>query len=503
MAEKDAPKVWGKISPDGRLAISVDYSYFYLRDAADGTILHAFDRENSSPWKADFTPDGKLFLWYGSVREEKTVDGKRVTDNKTMAEFWEIIPGKTPVLRQSIDTGPGYTEGFPTNEHFYDFSSDGKILLTASLRDGGSCSGICMWDIETGDLLHELLVSGPMYLSNNGQYVLNIDWMRLGPINIWDISSEQTPIVYQELTQFISSYSHEGGQRMFFTPDGKTLTTLTDNYLFTWDTRIQLWDVSASPSTQTPPPLDLDDEVHVFAASPDGLWWATTGRDGNIDLRTPENGLISKTLTRPTDTLFNDPGPDHIVRICFSASGSWLAAASSKAVWMWDRDTGEFIRRIQADENQSIYEILFSPDGQILVASGFPWGFIDVWETATGKQLRQFDGIEGKIALAPDGFTFAVGESTGRITLFDLRTGNTLCKMQAEGRIEDITFSPDGSLLAVATGQSLEFWDAASAERLKVIPGNAVLLLFSPDSRLLITRDQQSFLSVWGLPETK
>src|SRR5262245_14547421 len=73
---------------------------------------------------------------------------------------------------------------------------------------------------------------------------------------------------------------------------------------------------------------------------------------------------------------------------------------------------------------------------------------------------------------------------------------------------EHFSFSPDGKLLALPSGiDEVRFWDLASGKPagLLIVPQHYDLLLFSPDSKNLVTRDRGdgSVLRLWDIETGK
>jgi WD40 repeat protein len=104
----------------------------------------------------------------------------------------------------------------------------------------------------------------------------------------------------------------------------------------------------------------------------------------------------------------------------------------------------------------------FSPDGALLYASSE--GPVFVFDVATGRQLRVFDGAGG-LALSPDGRTLVVARSGAGPGLFDTRTGRLIAELVGEqGPVSAATFSADGSLVAtVSDDRTAAAWDAVTA----------------------------------------
>jgi hypothetical protein len=110
---------------------------------------------------------------------------------------------------------------------------------------------------------------------------------------------------------------------------------------------------------------------------------------------------------------------------------------------------------------------------------------------ATAVMRTHLDGI-GRLSLSADGRLLAMGDFNGRMAVFNVRSRRPLPgSFQAQAGIQDITLSPDGSLLAVALqeGGLVQLWDVASAtlrhELRTDLPNIGVS--FSPDQRSLVT----------------
>jgi WD40 repeat protein len=154
-------------------------------------------------------------------------------------------------------------------------------------------------------------------------------------------------------------------------------------------------------------------------------------------------------------------------------------------------------------------DLALSPDGGVLALKGVD-GWIHLWSTDTGKQIREFNKSEnqtvtlsfrgqiGTICFSPNGKTLATawlrivnGNIDAFYQMWDVVTG----KKKAETREENagyntmsVVFSPDGRFLA-RTGMDgfVHLVDAQSGERLRRIgdPGDMPRFAFSPDGRTL------------------
>jgi WD40 repeat protein len=137
--------------------------------------------------------------------------------------------------------------------------------------------------------------------------------------------------------------------------------------------------------------------------------------------------------------------------------------------------------------------LAFTADGRELVASDCCTAgaaFVG-WDARSGAQhfRRQVTEIRPAFALSPKGNTLAIGTDDGLILWWDARTGRTLRTPTKVPGAWQLAFSPDGRLLAMASGSVL-LLDVATRKPVGGgfsgekgwIPGIA----FEPNGRLLI-----------------
>jgi WD40 repeat protein/class 3 adenylate cyclase len=117
------------------------------------------------------------------------------------------------------------------------------------------------------------------------------------------------------------------------------------------------------------------------------------------------------------------------------------------------------------------------------------------------------------LAISPDGKLFATVGDHGRVGVFDVRSRREVgAPMRATAPVSAVAFSPDGSMLAVATvatgrygdptpvptEQTVQLWDVATRRRLPVALGGRTAsvrtVAFSPDGGLLATGGNDHFV---------
>lgn len=243
---------------------------------------------------------------------------------------------------------------------------------------------------------------------------------------------------------------------------------------------------------------------------------------------------------------------DIVFATSFSPDGRLLAIArgASDAVYrfgrieLWDTETGKLHRLIKGFDGPA-QSISFSPDGLTLISAsiefrspkirqsarsreGESFGELKWWDTRTGelKQKLSLPG-EGSVSIqaiqSPNGKQLALVESfrhrSGYIStpIFDAQSQNSADRffirgsafprsfMKMETRLVDAqtgapgleldldhpgasSFSPDGTLLALANGKEVKLWNPQTGKevlKLKNLKGTASAVAFSPDGRTL------------------
>ena len=126
--------------------------------------------------------------------------------------------------------------------------------------------------------------------------------------------------------------------------------------------------------------------------------------------------------------------------------------------------------------------LIFSPDGRLLATATFRSSTIKLWETATGRELRDLstggqntNGLAPVIAFSRDGRFLAAAAGNNSVKIWDVTTGGevqTLSGAQASFMaalgVSFIAFSADGKKL-VTMSDALRIWDVPSWREIKTI----------------------------------
>jgi WD40 repeat protein len=134
---------------------------------------------------------------------------------------------------------------------------------------------------------------------------------------------------------------------------------------------------------------------------------------------------------------------------------------------------------------------------------------IQLQDIASGTMGKSFDHEDfvGAFTLSSDGkvLASAAGKTINNnfvpaVTLWDTTTGNELHTLQLTQPARSLSFSADGSLLALATNNDVQIWDVASGKQLATLSGHSAtvdVVAFAPDSKSLVSTGEDNQLILW------
>jgi WD40 repeat protein len=386
------------------------------------------------------------------------------------------------------------------------FSPDGKYLATGGAPDYKTRDGdfhIRIWDLKTGNLkklfppvngspITKLVFtsdSSTLISAGFGQQV--IAWkspsgekireyptdevsyhsVALSPDEKWLAASgndSKTVVVFsldgsRKLCQLKSNRSYF--YNFEFTPDSKALMTHEHD-------RLRFWDITSGKPRSTIPFEQA--ASYEFYLAPDGKKIAHTGKGR-------DNGIhwLDAVTGKPLDIW--KESTDRIGALTFSHDGKVVVTGDWGAVRVWNTATGKVIRQPSGPSHIS-YSLGFSADGKtLLAASQSALFFLD------GPTLREqvripiavdgdiFSGHRFPVVLSPDGTLVAFQESKGAIHLVDPREPKAVRTLRCPGWVSgSLAFSADGKTLYVTGYKSagLRVWNVQTGKEIAPLDKN-------------------------------
>jgi WD40 repeat protein len=210
-----------------------------------------------------------------------------------------------------------------------------------------------------------------------------------------------------------------------------------------------------------------------------------------------------------------------LVGLSFLPDGRTLIGATNEPheILFWETETGRLLRKLSTG-TLIVRGFALSPDGKNVAVAGFypfeesnpPKGAVLILDVASGKELRNLprdarDADQGTLAFTPDGKLIASMGGNGILRIEEVASGVEILQQQFPRDIAaNLSMSPDGSILAVASGPNthkLYLWKWQSGEEpseLEVPRYGASLLRFSPDGKTLAAcGDHEGTIRMWDV----
>ncbi len=239
--------------------------------------------------------------------------------------------------------------------------------------------------------------------------------------------------------------------------------------------------------------------------TPDGNWFLSIGGQNAQDtcLFRAQDSYGMKCFRTRMDVVHDG---------AFNATGTRLVSGGrDRSLRIWNVLTTEQLLVVKLD--QSVISVAYSPDDS-LVAAGLSSGEIRLFDPTTGKEMAVLLGHTGQVhtlIFSPTASLLASASQDLSIRLWGIRSDTEPARLEGHmQRITDLAFSSDGSVLA-SSGQDgfLRLWDSASGDMLRQIePAPQVSTSdrwingvdFSPDGSLLAFATGDGNGHIWGLP---
>ena len=337
------------------------------------------------------------------------------------------------------------------------FSPDGSVFSSQSYRDGIDAS---VYRTQDGDEVASLgpLCCNALWFSPNGRYLATYSD---GATGVFDARSGER----------VASFAPHGA--VAFSPDGERLLVvpLEGGAPYVVD-RDRPDDGSRLRLRGSQP------NATGAAWSPDGTMLATLHSDQAVmwDART---GAPRYRFAPPAGSFVSmafDPGSTHL------ATGM-----TDGTTIIWDLSTHGATPTLRlAGHATDVRTVSYNKDGTRLVTGSLD-GAVKVWDVTPWGSRESLAVPGDAVAFASDG-RLAVGTSTGRIRIFARDGRQTSVIVAASGPIQAIDFAPDGSRLASTSGSTVRIWDVGTGAELLAArqPYRPLTdVTFSPDGRLL------------------
>jgi WD40 repeat protein len=272
--------------------------------------------------------------------------------------------------------------------------------------------------------------------------------------------------------------------KVALSPDGKTLAVASSSDVY-------LYDIETFNEDR----LEVGALVYDVAFDPSGLVLAVVYGD-IIQLWDIAAGQVLSDL--------NSLRP--VFSVAFDADGSRLASGGEHVVKIWDVHSGDLLHELNA-ATENVSTVAFSPNGEQLVSGGLYKSespiSLQLWDPNIGQLIYNLDdlGYHYQVTFSPDGSLIASACYSGP-RLFETSSGTLLHTLQGatgiagDVNLNSVSFSPDGTTL-ISGGKEIIQW-SLDGERLQTFEGQADNVFFLPDGQRIIT-EKNSVIRIWDL----
>jgi WD40 repeat protein len=421
------------------------------------------------------------------------------------------------------------------------FSPDGRRILVTAPGVSATGASTFLYDVRSGRLLASFTDAGSAAAySPDGQQIAYATTTGLG--HIYDLRTHRNrPLVGHTGRVDSIRYSRSGARlitgsvddtgRVFDASTGAEQETLAghrgalrDATFSADETRIatasddgtaRVW---SSPVPRPDAAAQLPhDVVQSVGFSPDRQRVAEFGRKGSAMIADSRSLRVTARPSVPARGGFLGAG--------WSFDGRWLAALSgpldpkgsprADIAEVYDGVSGRLSATLSTPGSPIVTGAFSEANDHLATASAN--GEADEWDPADGRRLAHLSGSGGgqTVTYTKDGSLLAVAHGDDHIDIWRAGTGKLVRSLRGPAPVSQLpggslfapisaAFSPDSRLLASAGAVSgtVQLWDVSTGRRIRDLRAGTtafISLAFSPDSQTLIAGNAAS-AHIWRVP---
>lgn len=293
-------------------------------------------------------------------------------------------------------------------------------------------------------------------------------------------------------------------QGINWAPDSKSLAVVTQN---TDTADNQVYGVTLLNATDLST-LSIYSSTgnRITSVAADGRTAVVINRDMNAFSLIDAGNTDASPRSRMTDYLIGN--------VTVSPNLRYIAVTKAEAweVILYDFNSLDEIRSLTGFETAApVFDAGFLGSPQWVVWHARATLQLQEVETGVMSNAFQHEDFVSSFCVSPDGmvlasaaYKYSDNEAVPVIVLWDTVNATELRTLVVNDPVSALQFSPDGKLLAVAAGSTLQIWDAAAGNLLTTLTGHTDILLelaFSPDQHTIATAGLDKQLYLWQIPE--
>jgi WD40 repeat protein/uncharacterized caspase-like protein len=365
------------------------------------------------------------------------------------------------------------------------FSPDGKYLIT-----GSSDNTACIWNVETGQMLHHLKGHGNRIIeagfSADGTKIFTLSFN--GSVRVWNA------LTGDSLWMFESQITNTKNLFASFSPNSNLLLMNLN------DTLAQIMDLKTGNQIKVFRKNGSNIEDGRF--SPDGTKIITRSGNNKARIWEVQNESIIHTLDLDSR--------DYFKFIRYSSDGKTILSNTRKdSVIIWDAESGE--RKKSFHQTTEIRTTGFSPDGSWML-SLLPDTRIKLLDLSNRTDSFFLDPKSKltRIVISSNNKKLAAfSRSNNQVLVYDLERrvlqNSFIVEFTVNGQL---CFSPDGNHLITTNEREINYWDLTkdNEQEAVLIKGLYVSdhpFLFTKDGKHLFSNSEQRGVEIWEVSTGK
>lgn len=464
-------------------------------DTANGQLLHTLTGHSDAVNSVAFTPDGTR-LASGSA------DG--------LVLVWNVADGVLLSALEGVDDG---------GVNGVAFHPDGERLAAVYAN-----ATVRIWNATTRRPLlrlfnHTAAVNGVAFHPDGAQFATaGSD----GRILVWDLAGG---VPLYSLGGPVEGQTPTRINDLAYSPNGDRLAAAyNDGALRIWEERRLArtlpahvsfaFDVSFSHDGRLLATAGSDGTAKVWEVVTGRLAYAVSAHAGGVTAVqfAPDDILVTASQDNTVKVWNAAPGIAPLVLSAHSApvraaavssDGRFIATGSEdESVIVWDANSGQPLQTLTG-HFETITALAFSPHGAWLASSSLG-NSVRLWplDEADSVRLLTHQGAVNDVTFSPNGALLATAAADG-VWLWDVTSTAVITRLAHTEAITAVAFHPDGVRLAAGTPQGeLLMWtvdDGAVVRRFEAVSGTINDVAFSPDGTLLAAAGSDGAVTIWLL----
>ena len=163
----------------------------------------------------------------------------------------------------------------------------------------------------------------------------------------------------------------------------------------------------------------------------------------------------------------------HVNTVSLSHDGnSFLTGSgfSDGTLKLWNTTTGREIR--QFEQTSRVNSVVFSPDNRQILSTSSD-GRINLWDLTTGRLIRTFSSYSSFVSFNYDGKQFISGANDGDIKLWDVTTGREIRSFRGHSReVSSAVFISFDQIISGSLDGTIKIWDITNGRVVKTFSGH-------------------------------